>query len=439
MRRLLFVTGLATVVASCGTDPTAILTISMNAFPEFTSETGVDLSGTVTRDPPDDKPIIVTVAGGTNIVTDTTDGAFQFRVNLNRNRENQLAITAHDQTGAISQAFIATVFHDDTGPLAESSIPSNRAENVPLDTPIELRFAERLVATSASATFRLKQNSRVVPGVATLSGDSTLFTFQPSDPLEPHSIYEMTAPGFGDAAGNPALNGGSVCFITNADGLVTEVSTDTSTSTFSGGTPNQLTTPDLVGASLARVGNTLYGLFEFTADRSLTGPTDRAAVFLDIDIDNNGSTGFLGLKDFLLDTNFPELNSGMGTEFVVSLDGHAVADSGFVGVNVGDAEWNVIDTFLPGVCGRFFGFDTDALLASDDGNFDYVYSAFAVEDTTAQAAVFLDPVPIEGHFTAALTTPGPARLQRSAPADLLRSTGRRIELPARVLRRSRQP
>jgi len=109
-----------------------------------------------------------------------------------------LAVTAFDGTGSISDPVVIVIFHDDTGPQVASSIPQNRQANVPLDSPIEIRFAEPLVQAGPSASFTLKHNSRPVPGTATLSGDQTLFTFQPTQSLEPHSIYEMVLDGFTD-------------------------------------------------------------------------------------------------------------------------------------------------------------------------------------------------------------------------------------------------
>jgi hypothetical protein len=171
----------------------------------------------------------------------------------------------------------------------------------------------------------------------------------------------------------------------------------------------------MMGGTLARSGSTLYGLFEFEKERALTDRVRRASVFVDIDLDNNPTTGWRGLKDVVLDS-FPEFSSGLGAEVIISLDAHVLADSGFVGVNVDHGEWSdtPLDTFLPGVCGQFFGFHTTAIFGDsiqDDGNFAYAYTAFAQQDTTtAESGAFADPVPLAGSFVADLTMPGPATL-----------------------------
>ncbi len=138
----------------------------------------------------------------------------------------------------------------------------------------------------------------------------------------------------------------------------------------------------MVGATPARWGPTLYGVFEFANERSLTGQISRASIFVDIDLDNNPTTGFQALKDFQF-------------------------------------EWDVLDVFLPGVCGRFFGFHTTAILGDsilDDGNFAYAYSALASEDSTFGInGVWADPVPLSGSFVANLVTPGPPTSRASPP------------------------
>ncbi len=102
----------------------------------------------------------------------------------------------------------------------------------------------------------------------------------------------MVVSGFDDEAGNPAGGGKQGCFITTFSGLQQAVSVDTSSSFFVGGDPNVLDTINLVGATPARWGPTLYGVFEFADERSLTGQSSRASISVDIDLDNNPTTGF---------------------------------------------------------------------------------------------------------------------------------------------------
>ncbi len=401
----------------CGTGPPATLTLTVEDLPKFSLTSSIVVRGTVSREPPSDTPIIVTIAGGAATVPpDTVDANFNFTVQLKLNQENQLSIMAFDSKGSVGDAKVVSVFHDDTAPSIVSSIPPDKQRDVSLTTAIEVRYGEPLVEAGPTASFTLKQNSRPVPGTATLSVDKTLFTFQPNLPLEPASIYEMVVSGYDDEAGNPAGDGKHACFITTFDGLQQAVTVDTSSTFFFGGDPSVLDTLNMLGATLARSGPTLYGVFEFANERSLTGQSSRASVFVDIDLDNNPTTGFLSFKDFQLDQSFPELNTGLRVEMIISLDAHVIADSSFVGVNTADVEWEVIDIFLPGVCGKFFGFHTTTIFGDsiqDDGNFAYAYTGFAIQDSAATGAtgVFADPVPIAGSFVADLTDPGMSALR----------------------------
>ena len=431
MRRSLFVAGLG-IMVGCSSEPSGVLIITLTALPEFTADTSIQVSGTITRTPPSETAFVVTIAGGVETVTDTVAGSFGATVRLIDNQENQLAITAFDGTGAVADPVIAVVVHDDTGPQVATSVPTDRQRNVALNTAIELRFAEPLVQTGPSASFTLTQNSRTVPGTATLSGDQTFFTFQPDQVLQPHSIYEMVLEGFTDAAGNPTGQDRDVCFITTSEGLATSVSTDTSETFFTSNTAaRDLIPPNMMGASLARSGNTLYGLFEFGRERSLNGDQNKASIFVDIDLDSDPNTGFQGFKDFQLsDAAFSQFSTRLGTELMISLDADVVATNGFVGVATADVTWDEIDVFLPGVCGRFFGFHTTTVFDTpmgDDGRFNYAYSAFAIEDTAAtQTAVFMDPVPLAGHIIADLSSPGPPALHpMPAPSAITRP--RRIQ------------
>ena len=424
MRRSWFVAGLW-VAAGCGTEPSGVLTITLNDLPEFTSERTITVAGTVTRTPAFETPIVVAVAGGQQSVSDTVQGSFSFQIGIAANAETQLAVTASDGTGSISEPSIVVIIHDDTGPQVATSVPTNEGTNVPLNTAIEIRFGEPLVQTGSSASFVLTQNSRAVPGTATLSGDKTFVTFEPDQILEPFSIYEMVIRGFTDGAGNAVGDGRNFCFITTSEGLQTTVTTDTSNTFFTGSTEAVvLQTPNIIGATLARGGSTLYGIFEFAARRSLLGETDKVSIFMDIDIDDDPNTGFQTFKDFQLSSDdFNDFKTGLGAELVVSLDAHVVDDSAFVGVTTTDdpgPTWDEIDIFLPGVCGTFFGFHTTTIFGDsiqDQGRFSYAYSAFVIENPTdSLSAVFMDPVPLAGHFDAELTDPGtPALLRLAAP------------------------
>ena len=99
---------LAIIVAlslGCGTEPSGILTLTVEDLQQFILTATVDVRGTVTREPVSETPVIVSIVGGSATVSDTiVGGQFTFTVQLKTNQENQLSVTAFDGTGSIAPA-----------------------------------------------------------------------------------------------------------------------------------------------------------------------------------------------------------------------------------------------------------------------------------------------------------------------------------------------
>ncbi len=144
MRRSSLVLSLAFLLG-CGTEPPATLTLTVEDLPKFSLSSSIPVRGTVTREPPSDTPIIVTITGGAATASDTVDTKFGFTVQLKLNQENQLSVMAFDGKGSVADAIVVSVFHDDTGPPIVSSIPLDKQTDVSLTTAIEVRYGEPLV------------------------------------------------------------------------------------------------------------------------------------------------------------------------------------------------------------------------------------------------------------------------------------------------------
>jgi hypothetical protein len=151
-----------------------------------------------------------------------------------------------------------------------------------------------------------------------------------------------------------------------------------------------------------RSGVRLYGLMEFATPRTFSnsGKTNASAL-IDIDLDQNPATGFTSVYDYLL-RNIPELDSHLGAELLVGIEPREdFGDSAYVGVLTSDStSFVVADLFGVGVCGTYFGFNTDSIIGAfgDDGNFDFTVLAIASSGPGAYA----DAAPESGFFQATL-------------------------------------
>jgi len=365
---------------ACG-EPNATLVVQLNALPEYTNTQSITVAGTVTRTPAEETITVVVVAGGTTTVRDSlgSPGAFSIQVQLAANTENQLAVTASDASGNVSAPVIVVIHHDNVGPTIAQMTPPSLSENASLDTPIEVVFSERVVG-QPGAQITMRRNSEIVIGTPTVSADSTRISFAPASLLEPNSVYQLELQGFTDNTGNPVST--NTCFVTASTGTVVQTDLDgTDTGWLRGDPPASLIPPDLQQIRWARADSMLYGVVRFGRPRVFAYEGDSSAiVLLEIDADQDGNTGYTSAKDTIF-TPFPELDSGLGIEYWIGLEPlEELGDSAYVGIMTGQFEFTVLDTFRPGVCGPFYGFNTTALLNStgDDGRFDYTAIAFAI-------------------------------------------------------------
>src|SRR5262249_7472670 len=137
-----------------------------------------------------------------------------------------------------------------------------------------------------------------------ISSDSLTLTFAPSGTLSPNAIYRAGFTGVADKAGNAVAATTSACFVTTIAGAAkTATFTDPTGDFYFGGTTTGLAPPDLIGARFARDADLLSTLLQFTPlsgarTFSSTG-ANRTGLALDIDIDQDSTTGFTTLKDSL--------------------------------------------------------------------------------------------------------------------------------------------
>ncbi len=111
-----------------------------------------------------------------------------------------------------NSSFFTAAAPDLTPPTVIAVAPADSAEDVPLDTQVTITFSEPLaVATVSAATVILERYRGLgliidgpVPGTVSLSGDRTVATFAPEQPLTAARRYRVTVTtGVTDAVGNP--------------------------------------------------------------------------------------------------------------------------------------------------------------------------------------------------------------------------------------------
>ena len=388
---------------ACG-EPSATLTIQLQALPELTREQTITVQGTVSRSPTKETVTVVSIAGGSNTVQDSlsSPGAFSIDVTLLANQESQLAITASDAQGSVSEAVVVSILHDNVGPQIAQMSPPSRAENVALDVPIEVEFAEPLLGQTG-ASVQLLHNGGTVPGVVSISNDSLRVSFTPTGALDPASVYQLAFSGFTDKTGNPVSVDTQACFLTQIGSLVTQLEQDVGDGSWVQGMPEaNLTRTDMSRIRFSRLDSTMYTLVEFTNERTFGDDgDDNSILYLEIDADQNSQTGFTTLKDTIF-TTFPELESGIGADWFIGVERvPELGDSSYVGILTSALEFDIVETFTVGICGRFWGFHHTAFLSAngDDGLFDYTGIAF----TIGENGNLLDVIPESGFNTVNLT------------------------------------
>lgn len=391
--------GAVLLLGACGTEPSAVLTITLDDVPSPVRSATVAISGLVTRTPAKETTIIVTAAGGQTAASDTAGvgGRFTVEVSLNPNTRHQIVLTAQDASGAVSLPDTVFVEHDGVAPSVVSTTPEGDGAGTAVS--VEVQFSEPVVLTGAGALELVNQGLSVA-GATTLSADSLTATFVPQQALQENAIYTIGFPGVTDAAGNPVEEGLTRCFITELT-AATGTELDSTNDLFALGQPTGASPADLVEIRLGAVTGRLLGVLKFTTPRQFEPDSaNNAFAYLDLDLDQDSTTGFVTLKDALFSTLDPTLSSGARAEYVIGLDWFpSLADSGAVGRYVDTGVFEIVALLLPDVCGEFFGFSVSfGLLGSDDGNFNYVVLAGNVEAN----GILVDPAPQSGHYTAGL-------------------------------------
>jgi hypothetical protein len=184
MRRLLL--ALAATLTACGSEDVQ-LTLTVNPVAEFTNQATLEVTGIVARSPAKETVVTVVVSGGISQVTDSlpSAGVFSLSVELHENQENQLAVSAFDDTGATATAVVLAIVHDDVGPQVVTQTPIDQSDGVLLDTSIEVQFGEPLTGSGPDPRLVLLHNFNPVPGTSSLSGEATRRVVRPTLVLSP--------------------------------------------------------------------------------------------------------------------------------------------------------------------------------------------------------------------------------------------------------------
>lgn len=414
------------LLTTCGSDvlePGALTITLTTAPPGVTNAATVGLTGQVTRTPADARAVlVVTATGGSTAATDTAgaDGAFSLTIGLTANAINQLQISASDASGSTATPVSVAVRHDNAPPTVASSTPAHEADAVTAGT-YAVVFTEPV--RPGTATITVRQQSVPVAGAAALSADSLTLTFTPTDPFAPNAIHDVTVGGARDEAGNTSPNAAR-CFVTGG-AAVTSVSDPEDDFFVTSTPPNASLVPiDLLEMRFARTTGVLFLLARFDASRSLalSAPNNVTGV-VDLDLDQDGVTGFLPLKDLRLGEAIGD-SSGAGAEALIELGDWVGSDSAFAGVYTAQTSVTGV-AFVASACGALVGWAVplDALGGADDA-FDVV----AYFDTFDAVGAYADGAPDLGVYSVALTP--------SAGSLLGAAAGR---LPLEVTRRGSVP
>ncbi|HET7038636.1 MAG TPA: Ig-like domain-containing protein [Gemmatimonadales bacterium] len=395
--------GFLALTAACGSDVTepGALVITLNGPPpSLTTSTTLAISGQVTRTPPaPEQDIVVTVTGGTSPVSDTAavDGSFAFNVGLTANAQNNLSVTASDLSGSSATPVTLAVRHDGTPPGISSMTPAHQSDEV---TPavVTVVFDEPVVPGSAAVTVR--GTAGPVPGAVTVAPDSLGLTFTPTGAFAANIVHTVTVAAQ-DVAGN-ALTGASRCFATGGPGIT--VFTDPAGDIFAFSSPEPaLVPPDVRELRVATDGTLLHVLLEFAAPRAISASApNNLLTAIDFDMDQDGATGFITVKDTLYSGILP--SSGLGAESAIFIEPQgSPADSSAAGLKAEPFAVTQFVRFLPVFCGNTVGLSVPrTALGDDDGQFDVVGLNLAV-NTTATAGTLEDPMPDTGFYTVGLT------------------------------------
>ena len=418
----------ASVVVTVRQQPAAgTFTLTPDPTGPLASEADLVVTGTVTRVPALTTPIFVRAAGGVESTTDTvTDGQFSVVVTLHPNVSNTITLTATDDLGSASSAPPFTILHDGIAPTIVQATPADTSDGITAGTLLRVTLSEPL-AVFMDGGIQLSRQGLAVAGATTMSADSLTLSFVPSVALSPNAIYRMAFVGVSDRAGNAISFGTSSCFVTSPIGAAaTFTAADSSNDLYRSLTPPIIAAPDLIAARFAREGALFSGVFRFAGPRSFERDgVDRAEIFVDLDTDQDSTTGFVTLKDTLFLNSGPPLDtlgSGTRAEYIIGLSPLASAgDNAYVGKYTAPLNFQVVDTFQPGVCGSFMSFAIPFTLVDDDGKLNAVVMGYSGSGNS----ILVDPMPAKGRLELDL---GPL-----TPAPVLRTVASGAPLRAQPL------
>jgi hypothetical protein len=408
MKRAWFGAGLLVLVTACGESAGTLEVTLDSTVPTITNKTTVAITGTVHRTPTIKTTYIVKIAKGLVTAADTVDstGRFNVAMTLDKDTSNQFTVSATDEQGSTGPTVTVLVTHDDQPPTVAAVTPNFEADLVARSQTVSFTLSEPVV--SPGVDVGMFHGGARVTGTLTMGSDGVNGTFVPAGQLAPNSIYTLLFTGMQDAAGNTDTV--FSCFTTS--GAATVV-TDTSVGGFKAGTPPAaLVPPDMQEARWVVNAGALNGVVRFAARSSFfLADTNNVSVWVDLDIDQNPSTGFKAYRDSALAGLGPAYASGLGVEYVIGMfaaDSSGVADvfaAHYVGVLQIDP--SSAYTFLPDVCGHFFGFSVPlSALGNDDGQMDF--SLFAISEAPT-GDEYADAFPLRGKSSFAGAPPSLAR------------------------------
>ncbi|MEE8134918.1 MAG: Ig-like domain-containing protein, partial [Gemmatimonadales bacterium] len=407
------------VFTACGsTEPAAggepgTLVLTVDGVDEVTSDSIVQLTGALTRSPPADTPLSVTISGGAAAVTATADeqGRFAADVRLRLDQSNTLTLTPKDGTGSMGQPVTVTILHDGSGPMVVMMTPSGDGLGTSAPT-VEVQLSEPVRESGPGAGMSLASGPFTVPGTSVLASDSVTFTFMPTPGtvLPENSIFSVAFQGVTDAAGNVPAVGTNACFVTHLTVPAMNQFPDTTRAnqdilgffTQGGPQPQFIDPADIDQVRTGIQDSVLTVVTRFTNDRSFDlADSNNTFVLIDIDIDQDSTTGSRTFRDSLfIFTGLPTRTSGMGADYGVFVDhlpevGDSAVVAQYTGIWVdGGPEFNALDVFWPSFCGPFIGVRVAlSLLGGDEGNMNVSVMAFNVEGPSLDDPIVVDLAP----------------------------------------------
>lgn len=401
MRRVVvpFCSGLALagVITACSSEPVSLL-LTLDFVGPYATADHVTVQGSVTRTPSKNTPLIVTATGDAGSVTDTANasGAFALSVPLKPNKNNTIELIAMDGTGAMSAPDTLKIVQDSKAPGVASMTPARASADAPINGSVEVLFTEPVVI-APNATIVLTTVGQEIRGVSTLSTDSLTLTFTPESTRRSNSVYQLRLHNVTDVAGNPVDSTTRPCFVTlRQNPRQTYVDPASDIVPLPGAA--RRSPADLVGVSLGVEDGLLTGVLQYTDQRTLdTLATNNLLALIEIDIDQNGTTGFASIQDSLLSL-VGQPHSDLKVEYLIGIDALILSGDSYVGKYTAFATFSVLEQFRASVCGAYAGFAAHvSSFEGDDGAFSFTVASVNVQDGFFDT---LDPAPNGGHYTA---------------------------------------